>query len=389
MKIAYIGDILNNGKFLQTIGTSIIYLLSSLECVEEIGIYCPFENNSIEFVTFPKKVKIYPTYQYDNPISIMKVLKLRNNKYDYILFNILPTGFGSNNISNIIGLCLPIFMKISARNRNIRIIYHNSVYTNDVKKLGYNSLYNFIRATFLGLFERFIFKHINTYVFLNLYKDRITNAIGKNKVSVLNGRYLEALTTVFINGVENSEYIEHTNNNTIPVVLMHGSWGPQKNLELGLKTLERIRSNGIQFRLIITGGINHHFPEYKIEFEEIMTRYKEIINDYRGYVKEKDLLSLFTETNLLLLPYNTPGGHSGVLEQSLFFQIPTVAIDFPEYREQTLGYDFIDLVSFDNFYDKVLDNLINKKNIKTEIKIPINMKVIEAKMDIIKILEGN
>ncbi len=386
MKIAYVGDILNNGKFLQTVGTSIIYLLSSLECVEELDVYCPFENNTVESVTFPEKVKIYPTYQYDNPISIMKVLKLRNKKYDRIILNLLPTGFGTKNISNIIGLCLPIFMKISAKNRNIRIIYHNSVYTNDVKKLGYNSLYDTIRATFLGLLERFTFKHINTYVFLDLYRDRITNAVGKNKVSVINGRYLEALTTVFINKVEDSKYMEK-NNNQIPVVLMHGSWGPQKNLELGLKTLERIRNNGIQFRLIITGGINNHFPEYKIEFEKLITRYKEIINDYKGYVKEKDLLSLFTETNLLLLPYNTPGGHSGVLEQALFFQIPTVAIDFPEYREQTRGCNFIDLASFDNFYDKVLENLINNKNTKTKIKIPVNIKVKEAKIDIIKILE--
>ncbi len=386
MKIAYVGDILNNGKFLQTTGTPIIYLLSSLEYVEEIDVYCPFKNNTVESVTFPKKVKIYPAYQYDNSISIMRVLRLINKKYDRIIFNILPTGFGSKNISNIIGLCLPIFMKISAKNRDIRIIYHNSVYTNDVKKLGYNSLYNTIRATFLGLLESFIFKHINTYVFLYLYKDRITDAIGNNKVSVLNGRYLEALTTVFINKVENYEYIEK-NNNQIPVVLMHGSWGPQKNLELGLKTMERIRNNGIQFRLIITGDINSHFPKYKIEFKRIITRYKEIINDYRGYVKEKDLLSLFTETNLLLLPYNTPGGHSGVLEQALFFQVPTVAIDFPEYREQIQGCNFIDLASFDNFYDKVLENLINNKNIKTKIKIPIDIKVREAKMNIIKILE--
>ena len=386
MKIAYVGDILNNGKYLPTVGTAIIYLLSSLKYVEEVDVYCPFENSTLESVTFPKNVNLYPSYQYDNPISIMKVLRLKNKKYDRIILNILPTGFGSKNLSNIIGLCLPLFMKISAKNRNIRIIYHNSVYTNDVKRLGYNSLYNTIRATFLGLLERFIFKYINTYVFLDLYKDRITNAIGKNKVLVLNGRYLEALTTIFINGIEKSEYIE-INNNQIPVILMHGSWGPQKNLELGLKTLERIHNNGIQFILIITGGINSHFTEYKIEFEKIITRYKEIINDYRGYVKEKDLLSLFTETNLLLLPYNTPGGHSGVLEQAIFFQIPTVAIDFPEYREQTQGCNFIDLVSFDNFYDKVLENLMNYKNIKSKIKLPINIKVREAKTDITKILE--
>lgn len=245
MKIAYVGDILNNGKYLQTAGTAVIYLLSNLECIEEVDVYCPFENNTKESVIFPKKVKIYPVYQYDNPISIIKVLKLRNKKYDRIIFNILPTGFGSNNISNIIGLCLPIFMKISAKHGNIRIIYHNSVYTNDVKKLGYNSLYNTIRAKFLGLLEEFIFKYIDTYVFLVLYKDRITTAIGKNKVSVLNGKYLEALTTIFINSVEDFEYIEK-DNNQIPVVLMHGSWGPQKSLKLGLKTLERIRNYGIR-----------------------------------------------------------------------------------------------------------------------------------------------
>ena len=64
MKVAYVGDFINHGKSLQTIGTSIVILLSLLESVESIDVYCPKENKDTEEFEFPPKVRLLESCRY-------------------------------------------------------------------------------------------------------------------------------------------------------------------------------------------------------------------------------------------------------------------------------------------------------------------------------------
>ena len=349
MKIAYVGDFINHGKSLATTGTSIVFLLTMIDEVETIDVYCPFENEHVEAITLHKKIRLIETYSYDKAFSLVKLLNIRHSSYDKIIFNMLPTAFGRSSISNALGICIPIILVKLLRRRNIEVVYHNSVFTNDIKRLGYTSMYDRFRSRILRLIEKSMFKNVPTFVLLNLYKERIHNALGDDKVKSLNARYLEAVATVFLNEIQERDTITVERNRGVPNILLHGNWGPQKNVELGIKALNEIRSDGIGFNLIITGGINHHFPEYEKHFMDILDQYN-FSGCYKGSATEKEIFTLFTNSDLLLLPYNTPGGHSGVLEQAIFFEIPTIAIDFPEYREQTEGVEFIRLTSLENFY---------------------------------------
>lgn len=377
MRIAYIGDFINHGKTLVPTGTSLVLLLSEIPDVEVIDVYCPVLNVKTEPFNGPKKVTIIESYSYDDPVSIAKLLKVRKRYYDKIIFNILPTAFGNSNLSNLTGLLIPLILRILFKEKNIEIIYHNSVYTNDISKLGYNSRYDRLRSFILGLVERGIFKSVRTFVLLQLYKDRITKKIGNNKVKVLNGRYLEAMVTAYMNGLYDYDYLLLPERGQVPIILMHGSWGPQKNMELGLNALDALRKKGFDFDLIISGGINHHFKEYEKEFSLLLNRFNKIIKKYLGYVKEAEIMQLFTKADLLILPYNTPGGHSAVLEQSIFFELPTIAIDFPEYKEQTKGTSFVKLaISRKDLVEYASEFLININNGKSE--VIIKEKIVEA-----------
>jgi len=357
MKIAYVGDFLNHGKALVPIGTSIVFLLSMMEEVESIDVYCPMENERIEPITLPPKIRVIETYRYDKALSLMKLLRIKRYSYDKVIFNLLPTAFGNSSITNAFGISIPIILAKLLRMHNIEIVYHNSVFTNDIKKLGYTSIYDRFRSEILKIIEASIFKSIQTFVLLRIYKDQIHNALKNDKVKYLNAEYLEAVATVFVNNIQNMGVIKVERDKRIPTVLLHGSWGPQKNIDLGIETLDRIRKDGLSFNLIITGGINHHFPGYEKHFREILDRYN-FSGCYKGPVTERGIFPLFTTSDLLLLPYNTPGGHSGVLEQAKFFEIPTIAIDFPEYREQAARVQTVTLVTPENFYDAVRNNLL-------------------------------
>jgi len=383
MRIAYVGDLINHGKSLQTFGTSVVILLSLLEEVDSIDVFCPEENKEVEKFELPKKVRLYEFYRYDNSISILRLLKIRWYDYDAVIFNMLPTGFGNGTLSNAFALIIPITLRIIFRQSNIKVIYHNSIFTNDIQTLGYNSAFDRIRSFFLRIVERTLFKNIDTFVLINLYKQKIDNSIGNNKVHVLNVRYLDAIATFYLNKVMNAELVE-SKKTDIPTIIMHGSWGPQKNIELGLMALREFAMGGGKFRLVISGGINHHFPEYKRKFQELLHSYSDVINEYLGPVTEKDIMKIFLAASLLILPYNTPGGHSAVLEQAIFFEVPTIAIDFPEYREQAMGHKNIVLTKS----DKLNGELINKcLRIKPESTIRVKSNVQECQKNLEYILK--
>ena len=343
MRIAYIGDWINHGKFLKTFGTSLIILLSLRTEVSSIDVYCPQENEEVEKFVQPQKVNIVGNYNYDDPISIIKILKMPWSSYDKVIFNLLPTGFGNGIFSNMTALILPLFLTRILRMKQIVVIYHNSVFTNDVKTLGYDSFTDKIKAFYLGIVERFMFKNVKTFVLLNLYKDRIDHRIGKNKVNVYKAEFVESISTTYINNVLTDTTITKSNSIT-PLILMHGYWGPQKNLSYALSVFRSLKESGYKFKLVISGGINHHFSNFKADFTSTIELYKDVIDAYLGYLNEKDIMKIFIDTDLIVLPYNTPGGHSGVLEQAMFFEVQTIVFDFPEYKEQTNDNPLIKLI---------------------------------------------
>ncbi|MCW6169352.1 MAG: glycosyltransferase [Thermoplasmatales archaeon] len=367
------GDFINHGKSLQTNGTSIVILLSLLENVDSIDVFCPEENDKTEEFELPSKVILREFYRYGNSKSILRLLKIPWKNYDVVIFNMLPTGFGNGTMANATALFVPILLVKLLKQKNIRVIHHNSIFTNDVRKLGYDTGFDKIRSFFLGIVEGSLFKNVKTFVFLNLYKEKINESVGKNKVHLLNGRYLEAIATIYINGAMHVKSLEYEKKD-IPTILMHGSWGPQKNIELGLSVLKKQKEEGGKFRLVVSGGLNHHFPEYEKEFNELLHSYSDIIDEYLGPVAERDIMKIFLKTSLLLLPYNIPGGHSGVLEQGIFFEVPTIAIYFPEYREQARSLANVKLVPPENFSSAIKEMLKNNDS-KTELEI--NQKIHE------------
>jgi glycosyltransferase involved in cell wall biosynthesis len=380
VKIAYVGDFINYGTSLQTSGTSLVILLSGMENVTSIDVYCPKVNRIMEEFKIPKKVKVIDFFLYDNSISIARLLMIKWKVYDLVIFNLLPTGFGKRSIPNAMALVTPLLLTKLFRINDIKIIYHNSVFTNDVKNLGYNSPYNKIRSHLLGILEKIIFKKVPTYVLLNIYKERIDNVIGKNLVRVLDASYLEAITTVYMNNLIDKVLIK-TEKSKVPTILLHGFWGPQKNIEMALSSLFKLKDDGIKFRLIISGGVNLHFPDYEAKFKKILDSYSNIIDEYIGYVKEKDIMSIFLKADLLILPYNTPGGHSGVIEQGKFFEVPTLAFDFPEYKEQANGNPIVKLIKPEELYitlASVLNSNQRPNIIKIENKIILTSHNVES-----------
>ncbi|QRF75031.1 hypothetical protein Thermo_00524 [Thermoplasmatales archaeon] len=369
MRIAYVGNFHNFGNSVATAGTAIVYLMSELEEVDGIDVFCAVPNFKKEQTFVSDKVKIYPTFDPRKPLSTINLYGIKWKNYDKIIFNILPTAFGKSALLNMIGVLAP-YILTKFGHRNIRVVYHNSTFTNDVERLGYNSRTDRIKKIILSKVEMRMFESLPVYMPLKIYVNRILSKKNKALVKHIDMRYFEAIPTIYINALSRKKFIERSKNSN-KTILLHGYWGPQKNLELALENLLKLRSEGLEFYLILSGGVNGNFPDYVNRFNELVKKYSSTIDERLGYVVERDILKLFKRSDLVVIPYNAPGGHSGVLETAIAFDNSVICIKHPEYEEQSTGLDGIVLTDPDHFHEDL--KMCLKENSQCNIKTTINI----------------
>ena len=379
IKIAFVGNFYGHGNVYDQWGTSFCILLSQLDYVDKIDVICPISNKNLG-VTFPDKINIEETFDISRSLSIFNIIKkIRHNNYDLVIFNYGPTVFGKSNLMNLFGLFMPIRSSVLA---NTVIISQGSSLTNDASNLGYNSLKDRFKYMILIILEKHLYRKVKSFAQLPVYEKILKQKVKANKVlGVLKSDYIDSILTIYLNGKINETSMESLINVDSPVILLHGFWGPQKNIEFGLETLKSLKDNNYKFHLIISGGINVHFPGYESYFNNVLNKYKDISANYLGYVREEDLMDLFLKSDLVLMPYNVPGGQSGVLEMSSFFGNNVICLDFPEFREEVKEDDSIILVDKSNFYNEIKKYLDNYKPLIRNIEIKKKIDSAEENID--------
>jgi glycosyltransferase involved in cell wall biosynthesis len=113
------------------------------------------------------------------------------------------------------------------------------------------------------------------------------------------------------------------------IVLMFGHMGPSKGLPVMLKAFEELMRERDDIRLVIAGSSHPNFPGYLEEFAKAGIPKV----DFLGYVREEDLSRVFRMADVVVLPYFTATGTSGVFHLACGFGRSVVASDLPELRE--------------------------------------------------------
>ena len=257
------------------------------------------------------------------------------------------------------------------------VLYHNSILTNNIDKLGYKGNINYLKSKLIVLLEKFLFKHLSVFTLSNHYRNVINNKYPGANIKLLRLPFFQVIGSLKLNSISNLDFIK-VRPNAIPNILLFGHWGPQKNPLPLLHTLRVFRKNGYNFNVKIAGGINPHFPSYGEFLNSLIEEYSDVVNEKMGYVSEKQLFPLFLSSDLVLINYNTPGGFSSVLSFAIFFQKYILISDFPEYREQAYSYDKIAFFNDNNLFDVLFKMLNTVKTNQSEIhKIIIKDRILE------------
>ncbi|MEM3192733.1 MAG: hypothetical protein QW292_11780 [Candidatus Parvarchaeota archaeon] len=159
MKVALISNIYSHGKILQDSGTSLLLAAEALQEIGSIDVYTHLKTEGK--IEFTKKVNIIPIIDPDRPSSYLELHRaIVNGTYDKVVVNSMPTSQGNKNIANLLFLVMPViwskFYKI-----NVSVLYHNSPYLNDIRKLGYSNVIDAVRSSFIKFVERRMFSYIS------------------------------------------------------------------------------------------------------------------------------------------------------------------------------------------------------------------------------------
>ena len=117
-------------------------------------------------------------------------------------------------------------------------------------------------------------------------------------------------------------------------VLAFGKWGTYKRLDLLLEAFERLSARMPNVRLIIAGGNHPQTPGYVESVAENMTENPRV--EFTGYVAEDDIPKLFRSASVLVLPYSSATGASGVAHLACEFGVPIISAGIDDFREMAL-----------------------------------------------------
>lgn len=333
--IGYVGTVVGEQALGQW-GSGLILAAAGLPEVREIDVFAPSAppNESQETLSYPSKVKVTRAFRLDRTASFWGLLlRLRAWHGDLLIFSSNTTAYGRRTLPNVVGLALPVLARYLLRRRTV-LVYHSSVLTSDVRRLGYTGRFDRLREWGAARAESWVFGRIPTYVLLELYRERVLRRSPKTRVRHFPNEYLEAVPTIVWNRLGETSSQAAAAVPGPATVLLHGFWGPQKNLEGALRALRQARSHGLEFRLVLSGSVNPHFPEYASRLAKLCEEYRDLISLREPSPSEARMANLLTESDVLLLPYNASGGQSGVMEMASAFDLPTICVDFPEYREK-------------------------------------------------------
>lgn len=251
------------------------------------------------------KLKIRPSWKFgawDNAWRVQRAVKAA--KPDVVLFNMQFATFADRRIHGALGLLAPWLVKSS--DMLTAVLLHNIMETVDLGKAGFgsNPLIEGITRIAGNLFTRMLLRAELIAVTIPKYVDILTEKYGAQHVVLAPHGAFEDLP-------EPSPDLPDG-----PLQIMtFGKFGTYKKVEALVEAFQILQNRYEQeLELVIAGTDSPNTPGY---LDSVKKKYSTVRNvRYTGYVEEDDVPHIFNAAAVVVFPYNSTTGSSGVLHQA-------------------------------------------------------------------------
>ncbi|EAQ41673.1 glycosyltransferase [Polaribacter sp. MED152] len=259
----------------------------------------------ISFTENGCKITVKECWKFNSYKNIINVTKaISEVKPDSVLFNLQFMKFGDKKIVAATGLMLPLICKL--KKIPTIVLLHNILEQVDLDKAGFTSnkiaqnVYNFIGTTLTKLI---------------LKADLVAVTMDKY-VTTLEEKYKSGNVKMIPHGTfEIPAEPSHDLPEGPLKVMTFGKFGTYKKVEKMIEAVEMVRaSSGLDLEIVVAGTDNPNVPGY---LKNVQEKYKHVPQlRFTGYVEEEEVAPLFNESAVVVFPYTSTTGSSGVLHQA-------------------------------------------------------------------------
>ncbi|MCW5518601.1 glycosyltransferase [Aureitalea sp. L0-47] len=250
-------------------------------------------------------VRVVQCWKFNSMRNILTIGKaIRSMRPDTVLYNLQFMKFGDRKIPAALGLFLPWLTKLSGIPTVVLI--HNILEAVDLNSAGFSN--NPVKTRILNAIGRALTKVV-------LKADKVAVTI-KDYVTMLQSNYLVNNIELIPHGTFEIPGSPDFEMQDRPVKLMtFGKFGTYKKVETMIEAGIIARNQtGIPMEIVIAGTDNPNTPGY---LDSVKEKYKDIpMLTFTGYVEEEDVPKIFDESTVVIFPYTSTTGSSGVLHQA-------------------------------------------------------------------------
>jgi glycosyltransferase involved in cell wall biosynthesis len=256
-------------------------------------------------------VTVLPCWRFDAPNNALRIrAAVRQTRPDAVLFNIQFASFGKGKVAGALGLTAPLLVKIGGY--PTIVLLHNIMETVDLRSAGFggNPLVEMLIRFFGNIVTRLILAADLVALTIPKYVEILQSKYGaKNALLAPHGSFEEGSATPNLD-------LPHG-----PLQIMtFGKFGTYKRVEtlieafrllLARPDTERARP---PLELVIAGTDSPNAAGY---LEGLRQQYADVPGiRFTGYVAEADVSRIFGEAAVVVFPYTSTTGSSGVLHQA-------------------------------------------------------------------------
>jgi glycosyltransferase involved in cell wall biosynthesis len=253
---------------------------------------------------------------FSNPVRLVR--EIHRSKPDLVWLNLGFATFGDKPLQAFAGLALPLLLRLMRY--HIHITLHQLMDTVNLNDAGvrFPRLY---QLAGLLVTRMLLFSH-SISVLLPEYRFLLKSKYGADRVYVRPHGVLSG----------EPEYPNFTlRGNPRHRILAFGKWGTYKRPEMLLDVFEMVAQEFPDVHLIIAGGDHPKTPGYIRSVAEKYSGDPRI--QFTGYVPEDAIGDLFRSASIMVMPYSSSSGSSGVAHLACQFAVPILASDIHDFQQ--------------------------------------------------------
>jgi glycosyltransferase involved in cell wall biosynthesis len=276
-----------------------------------------------------------------NPTQLLKAIN--DIKPDVVWFNLLFSTFGDKPVQAFLGLMTPLLSRLNGYYTHVTL--HHLMDNIDLKDAGirFPRLYRMAGT----IATKMLLMANSVSVLLPAYRRTLIEKYSGKNVHFRAHGILSA----------RPEYPDFSKRgNPEHRIVAFGKWGTYKRLETLIEAFAQVSEAMPNARLVIAGGNHPMTPGY---VESVAERYQGSDKiRFTGYVAEEDIPELFSTASVVVMPYHSATGASGVAHIACEYGVPIVSADIPDFREMAadegLAIDFYEIGVPENLAEKLL-----------------------------------